>query len=202
MDQLSPPFRVLIAGGSVTGLVLANALEKAGIDYLVLEKREIAPMLGASISILCHTAGILDQLGVWQNILSQAMPLSDWQHFDENGHLFKDSSVLRIVAKETGWPVLFVERRLYLQALLDNIPKGSRHKIRDHTAVEDFYEDDQGVTVVTDKGEEVRGSILVGADGVHSHVRGLLANYSQNSDAPRAENFRSGEWFRIGLNQK
>jgi glycine/D-amino acid oxidase-like deaminating enzyme len=43
------PFRVLIAGGSITGLSLALILEKAGIDYILLEKREIAPQFGASV---------------------------------------------------------------------------------------------------------------------------------------------------------
>ena len=48
----SKPFNVIVAGGSVSGLALANMLEQAGIDYVVLEKHEqIAPNLGASIAI-------------------------------------------------------------------------------------------------------------------------------------------------------
>ncbi|KAF4416113.1 FAD/NAD(P)-binding domain-containing protein [Fusarium austroafricanum] len=45
-------FRVIIAGGGVAGLTLANALEHAGINYVLLERRDtIAPQVGASIGI-------------------------------------------------------------------------------------------------------------------------------------------------------
>lgn len=43
---------VLIAGGSIAGLTLANILEQLGINYLVLEKYgKIAPDMGASIGV-------------------------------------------------------------------------------------------------------------------------------------------------------
>lgn len=61
--------KVLIAGGSIAGLTLANILERLGIDYLVLEKYEkIAPDLGASIGIFPNGFRILDQLGCYDDI--------------------------------------------------------------------------------------------------------------------------------------
>ena len=63
-------FKVIIAGGGIAGLTLANALEvcashdtmnlgaddahqKGNIDYVLLERRKhIAPQVGASIGIL------------------------------------------------------------------------------------------------------------------------------------------------------
>lgn len=56
--------RVLIAGGSIAGLTLANILDKIGIDFLVLEKyKNIAPDVGASIGIFPTGFRILDQIG-------------------------------------------------------------------------------------------------------------------------------------------
>ena len=61
--------KVLIAGGSIAGLALANALEQAGIDCLVLEKYPIiAPDVGASICIFPNGFKILDQLGCYGRI--------------------------------------------------------------------------------------------------------------------------------------
>lgn len=58
--------KVVIVGGSVAGLALANMLERAGIDFVILEAgREIAPQVGASISIQPQMARILDQIGCW-----------------------------------------------------------------------------------------------------------------------------------------
>ncbi|KAK3294210.1 uncharacterized protein B0H64DRAFT_418187 [Chaetomium fimeti] len=59
-------FRVVIVGAGVAGLTLANALEQANVDYVLLERRsEVAPQIGASIGMFPNGARILDQLGVW-----------------------------------------------------------------------------------------------------------------------------------------
>lgn len=55
-----PPFKVIVVGGSVAGLTLAHGLERAGIDYVLLEKhKDIAAQVGAGISILPNGARIL-----------------------------------------------------------------------------------------------------------------------------------------------
>ncbi|KAJ6465846.1 hypothetical protein C8R45DRAFT_1173528 [Mycena sanguinolenta] len=62
-------FKVLIAGGSIAGLVLANMLEQVGIDFLVLEAYpEIAPQVGTSIGFLPNGCRILDQIGCYDGV--------------------------------------------------------------------------------------------------------------------------------------
>ena len=59
-----PNFKVIIVGVSVSGLTLANMLEKLNIDYVVLESyKTIAPQVGASIGLQANGLRILDQLG-------------------------------------------------------------------------------------------------------------------------------------------
>lgn len=71
----SPTFRVIITGGGVCGLTLANALERGRIEYTLLESRdEIAPALGASIAINANGFRILDQLGCYDHIDSKTVP--------------------------------------------------------------------------------------------------------------------------------
>lgn len=93
------PFKVVIAGGSVVGLTTALALEKAGIDYVVLEKREIAPHIGASISIHPHTQRVMEQLGVWPELRAGVIPLEHRQHYDQYGTMFEDSNILQEISK-------------------------------------------------------------------------------------------------------
>ena len=63
MSSYKDDFRVLIAGGGVAGLALANMLEKFNIDYLVLEAHgSIAPEVGASIGPMPNGLRILDQV--------------------------------------------------------------------------------------------------------------------------------------------
>jgi heterodisulfide reductase subunit A-like polyferredoxin len=66
---VSADLRVIIVGGGVLGLTLANALEKLRVDYVLLERRdEIAPKLSALIAITASGGRILDQLNCYDVI--------------------------------------------------------------------------------------------------------------------------------------
>lgn len=70
----SQAFKIIIVGGSVAGLSLANMLEQATIDYVLLEAYEdIAPQLGASIGLLPNGLRILEQLGCY-DVLRAMLP--------------------------------------------------------------------------------------------------------------------------------
>ena len=70
------PFKVVIAGGGIAGLTLANSLSQANIDYVLLEARdEIAPQVGASIGIFAQGGRILDQMGMYDDILNLIEPI-------------------------------------------------------------------------------------------------------------------------------
>ncbi|KAI2465042.1 FAD/NAD(P)-binding domain-containing protein [Annulohypoxylon bovei var. microspora] len=168
------PFKVIIAGGGVAGLALANMLQKAGVDFVVLERRDVAPKAGASICLISHTGKILEQLGIWQTICASTFPLTDRHHIDKRGKLFDESPMFREAMEKTKRPIVFMERHFCLATLYDNIEDKSR--VHADTGVVAFSEDEDGITVLTSRGENVRGSILVAADGVHSTVRNLIAD--------------------------
>lgn len=99
----SPPFRVIIVGGSVAGLALAVMLENQGIDFVLLEAYpEISPQAGAQIAVLANGNRILDQLGVYENLLRRAQYCVDDFHLrDSDGkslaalHEFGDALIQR-----------------------------------------------------------------------------------------------------------
>lgn len=71
-----PTFKVVIVGGSVTGLTLAHCLAKLGIDFTILEKRPaIVVQEGASIAVMPNGARVLDQLGIFDAIEQSVAPL-------------------------------------------------------------------------------------------------------------------------------
>ncbi|KAI8631677.1 FAD/NAD(P)-binding domain-containing protein [Xylariaceae sp. FL1651] len=182
-------FRVIIAGGGVIGLTLANALERAGIDFILLEKRQIAPDLGASISLLCHNSRVYEQLGVVGLINAATVPLLDRLHFNKNGYQWEDGGVLKGISVKTQQPFRFMERRFLLQTLYDNLRDKS--KIHTQAGVQSFVETACGVTVFAENGERYEGSMLVGADGVHSTVRQLLSQAAAATNPARAAHLMS-----------
>ncbi|GAD94132.1 hypothetical protein ATEG_05898 [Paecilomyces variotii No. 5] len=170
------PFKVLIAGGSVSGLTLALTLESAGIDYELFEKGDIDTDLGASIAINGPIIRILDQLGVWEDIEPIVTDLERSYRIDgKTGHVVLDSDYFRVLQDEFNWPIVFLERRILLKAIYNRIKNKS--KVHSHAAVIEYQQDTDGIAVTIADGTSYQGDILVGTDGIHSHVRTLLSKH-------------------------
>jgi 2-polyprenyl-6-methoxyphenol hydroxylase-like FAD-dependent oxidoreductase len=101
-------FRVVIVGGSIAGLTLAHCLLKNNIDFIILESnREIAPQVGASIGILPNGARILDQLGVFDDILGATEPLAHGLTWSAAGKQISKSNAPRIIHQRYRAPMVF-----------------------------------------------------------------------------------------------
>lgn len=88
-----PKFKVIIVGGSITGLTLAHCLSRAGIDHVILEKRaEIAPEEGAFIGIWPNGAKVLQQLGLYDSLENLTTPVARMHISFPDG--FSSSSLL------------------------------------------------------------------------------------------------------------
>ena len=95
------PFKVIIVGGSITGLTLAHCLDRAGIDYIVLEKHpEIHPQIGASIGILPNGARILEQLGIFKAVERRCQRFNYMHHCFPDGHYFTSLAPAKVTERE------------------------------------------------------------------------------------------------------
>ena len=69
--------RVIVVGASVSGLTLANALDRAGLDFVVLEQqKDITEQTGASIVIFPNGYAPLEQLGLYEDIEKASLPMT------------------------------------------------------------------------------------------------------------------------------
>ena len=94
LDPASPqfhtmaPFRVIIVGGSIAGLALANMLEQYDVDYVLLEKYPtIAPQVGAGFAIQPNGARILQQLGCYKPLEAANEPVNSLSNVSYDGSL-------------------------------------------------------------------------------------------------------------------
>ncbi|OBT83656.1 hypothetical protein VE02_07639 [Pseudogymnoascus sp. 03VT05] len=173
--------RVIIAGGSISGLVLAHSLYYSDIDYVVLESRdEIAPQVGASIVVLPNGSRILDQLGAFDDVLSLVEPLENSKTWTGNdGKQIVDSNSPLLIRNRTGYPVSFLQRRDLLKVLYAHTPDKS--KVHTSKRVCKVDHQDSGVVVHCQDGSKYSGDIVVGADGIHSTVRTLMQQHIELS---------------------
>ncbi|GFF51697.1 FAD binding domain protein [Aspergillus lentulus] len=172
--------KVLIIGGSIAGLTLAHCLEKAKIDYVLLEKKEeIAPQEGASIGIMPNGGRIMEQLGLYHQIEQLIEPLARAHVTYPDGFHFT-SQYPALLQQRFGYPLAFLDRQKLLQILAAGPVQSSRVKLG-HQVV-NIESTHDGVTVRTSNGHVYQGDLVVGADGVHSRIRAemwRLANASQ-----------------------
>ncbi|KAF2020082.1 FAD-binding domain-containing protein [Aaosphaeria arxii CBS 175.79] len=176
-------FKVVIGGGSITGLTLANMLQLYDIDFVVLESySDIAPQVGASIGMLPHGNRILDQLGLYQKLLELSPPLDSFHFRDHTGKILCEfRGMNHSMGERHGYPIIFLDRQMVLKLLYENIRDKS--KILTNKRVKNVRITDDGVLVNTADGSSYQGDILVGADGIHSTVRTEMWNIA-NKMAP------------------
>ena len=84
-------FRVIIGGGGITGLTLANMLQLYGIDFVLLESNsDLTPKGCGGISLLPQGNRILDQLGLYSRLLALAIPVDSLHFRDEFGEAIRE----------------------------------------------------------------------------------------------------------------
>ncbi|EKG12549.1 Monooxygenase FAD-binding protein [Macrophomina phaseolina MS6] len=165
-----PNFKVIIVGASIAGLTMANLLQKLGIEFVVLEAYgTVAPQLGASIGLHPHGLRILDQVGCYENILEFAANADKTTVRDETGRVLFSHKIARLVKERHGYPTIFLERRSTIQVLYDHIQDKSKVFVNQRVNHVELLGD--GIRVRTTAGQMFDGSIVVGADGIHSAIR-------------------------------
>ena len=165
--------RILIAGAGLGGLCLAQGLKKAGIDFHVYERDKASNYRLQGYRIRIHSDGI--------DALHQCLPTELGQLFEDTCAEFRlgpgptaDPLTGELEEKPPGQgPPMFpnartVDRRVLRDVLLMGI--------EDHVSfgkeVDHFSTNGSDSTTVFFKdGTSEFGSLLVGADGVHSQVR-------------------------------
>ncbi|KAJ5263249.1 Monooxygenase FAD-binding [Penicillium angulare] len=164
-------FRVIIVGGSVAGLTLAQCLRKHNIEYVVLEARDdIAPQEGASISIMPNASLALDQLGILDDILDEVEPLRDVYNWDSSGKLLCKTDVPFEAEKNHAYAGAFLTRQTLLQILYKHMGT-QKDKVLTGKRVTSIEHHSSDVLVRCADGSSFRGDIVVGADGIRSEVR-------------------------------
>ncbi|KAG0339380.1 hypothetical protein BG000_002241 [Podila horticola] len=166
-ESTGPKPKVLIAGAGIGGLTLALLLHKANVPFLVLERANEIKPLGAAFVLGPSVAGLLSQLGIYDEFVTMGKPQMKMNILDEDLKLqfANDFSHIKDVAG-TGY-YSFARPDLH-DLLWRHTPRENIHLGK---KIINYDDDSEGVLVRCADGSSYRGHILVGADGAYSAVR-------------------------------
>jgi 2-polyprenyl-6-methoxyphenol hydroxylase-like FAD-dependent oxidoreductase len=173
-DRLS----VLIAGGGIGGLCTALTLHQIGVPCVVLEAVAAPQPLGVGINLQPNAVRELYELGIGPAMLDTiGLPAKEWALVGLNGNdVYSEPRGLLAGYK---WPQYAVHRgQLQMLLLATAIERLGAANVRTGVRVSGYREHRGSVTalVQTKDGRqtELQGSLLIGADGLHSAVRAQM----------------------------
>jgi 2-polyprenyl-6-methoxyphenol hydroxylase-like FAD-dependent oxidoreductase len=154
---------VVIVGAGPTGMMLAGELKLAGVDVLVVERRQGHEFGGARAGGLhARTIEVLDQRGIAERFLRAG------QIAQVNGYASVKLDISDFPSRHPYGLGLWQNE---IERLLGEWVGELQVPILRGRAVTGFVSDDAGVHVALDDGSAVRAQFLVGCDGGRSVVR-------------------------------
>jgi 2-polyprenyl-6-methoxyphenol hydroxylase-like FAD-dependent oxidoreductase len=154
---------VVVAGGGPTGLMLAGELALAGVDVMVVERRDGQEVDGSRAGgLLARTLEVLDQRGIADRFLAEgtASPAQGFAHMP-----------LDVSDLPTRHPVVLGLWQRHIERILAGWVHELGVPVLHGREVVGLSQDDAGMDVAVSGGPPIRAGWLVGCDGGRSRVR-------------------------------
>ncbi|OUW34051.1 MAG: flavin-dependent oxidoreductase [Actinobacteria bacterium TMED172] len=168
---------VIVAGGGIAGMTMALTCHQLELPVIVHESVKTIEPLGVGINLQPNAVRELFELGLESDLAEIGIQAKEWALVGKNGN--DVWSEPRGLDAGYRWPQYSVHRghlqmMLYQQVLKRLGPKAviSDSRLKSYT-----NDNDQVLAHFVDsdgKDQKVEGSILVGADGLHSSVRAQM----------------------------
>lgn len=169
-------FRVAIAGGGIGGMATALALANHGIASDVYERREAFPEEGAGIQIGPNGTRILQRLGVAEFLQAHAATPDGLSVRDgKTGRELTRLPLGTWIAERHGAPYWTAHRRDLHVALRARAETNPLIHLRTGIEISSFVTEPDGITATSTRGETLKASALVCADGLWSNLRSKIA---------------------------
>ncbi len=166
-----PRANILISGAGIAGLTLAFWLERFGFAPTLVEKRPDRFDEGYMIDFYGSGYDVAEKMGLLDPLRERHYPIPTLQFVDDRGRPTSEMNVERFRALLDYRHFNFM--RGDLEAVLFEAVAG-RVSIHQGTTITSLENRPDGVAVRLSDGREAEFDLVVGADGIHSHVRRLV----------------------------
>ncbi len=170
MSATSLPF--IIAGAGIGGLAAALGLAQKGRSVVVLEKAASLGEIGAGIQLGPNAFHSFDYLGIGDEARAMAVFVDHLRLMDAiTGEQIAALATDDAFRQRFGNPYAVVHRGDLHGVFLRACRESALIDLRTSSEVVDYQQDGQSVTAELRNGESVRGTALIGADGLWSKIR-------------------------------
>lgn len=161
---------ILVSGAGIAGLACALELGNRGHDVTVVEYARELRLTGTPIDIRGDAIEVADKMGLLAKIRERRVRMSELTHFVDS----RGESIARIPLAEINDSDDDIEllRADLVRILADALPDTA--VIRFGESIETLTAAADGVAVGFVSGRTGRYDLVIGADGRHSAVRGLV----------------------------
>src|SRR6516164_7681691 len=164
------PKKALIIGAGIAGPVTAILLKKAGFEAAVYEAWPYSTGIGGGLQIAPNGMQVLAQAGVAVELIQSGSVCEAIDFYSQAGSRL--GSVNRNMAERFGQPAVNMRRATLNEIAVDKAWSScvEMHYEKRLARIEDRA--DQPIVAYFTDGSSAEGDFVIGADGVHSAVRG------------------------------
>jgi 2-polyprenyl-6-methoxyphenol hydroxylase-like FAD-dependent oxidoreductase len=167
---METPNRAIIVGAGVGGLSTAVALKRVGIDVAVFDRHPALTDVGC-VQIWSNGMVALHELGVSERVIERGLVMEEQVFRTATGRVMMRAPVREIARSHGSLPPVNIRRLDMIKSVHEALDEGV---VTFGTKCVGFEQDDEGVTVRFENGEEERAAVLIGADGILSTIRPQL----------------------------
>jgi salicylate hydroxylase len=174
--------RVAIVGGGTGGVAAAAFLRRCGLPAVVYEQAAELTEVGAGLVLAPNAVRLLRRLGVLDHLLRRAVPLDVGWEFRRwaDGQVLSWENLAGSCEQLYGERTYTAHRAGLLDSLATALPPGAVQLGRRCTGV--WVRSGDAVLEFAD-GTAAAADVVIGADGVHSVVRGVVTEPAPPQDS-------------------
>jgi 2-polyprenyl-6-methoxyphenol hydroxylase-like FAD-dependent oxidoreductase len=167
---------IAIIGAGPTGLALASQLIRYGVDFVIVDKKDGTTPYSKAIGVQARTLEIYEQIGLAEPLIALGTKTTQVRLI-EDGVARAEVPLTKLGAGMSEYPYLLIVEQGKHEKLLYDFIKANNKDVQWQTELEDFSQDDEGVTgtiVKAKRATQLHAKYLVACDGAKSPVRKAL----------------------------